>query len=41
MSSLQVPEGFWRALGRLPKHVPILFQFLPRCVFVQLGKEKW
>ena len=31
--------GLQRALGRLPKQSPILFQFPPRCVFGQPGKE--
>ena len=33
MGSLQIPQGLWRALGRLPKQCLILFQFSPRCVF--------
>ena len=37
---LQVPQGFWRALGRLQKQSPILFQFPMPCVFGQPRKEK-
>ena len=34
-------QRLWRAQGRLPKQSPIPFQFLPPCVFVHPGKEKW
>ena len=40
MGSLQVRQGLPRALGRLPKQSPIVFQFLPQCVFDQPEKEK-
>ena len=41
VGSLQVPQGLWRALERLPKQSPIFFQFSPRCIFGQPEKEKW
>ena len=37
MGLLQVPQGFRRALGRLPKQSPILFQFR-RDVFLSARK---
>ena len=33
--------GLERALERLPKQSPVLFQIPLRCVFGQPGKEKW
>ena len=33
--------GLERALGRLPKQSPVLFQIPLRCVFGQPGREKW
>ena len=41
VGSLQGSQGLWRALERLPKQSPILFQFPWRCIFGQPEKEKW
>ena len=41
VGSLQAPLGLQRALKRPPIQSPILFRYPPRCVFGQLGKEKW
>ena len=37
---LQVPQGFWRALGRSPLQFPILSLFQQQCVFGQ-SEKKW
>ena len=37
VDALQVHQGLWSALGRSPKQSPILFTFLPGCVFGQPG----
>ena len=37
VGAFQVHQGLWRALGRPPKQSPILFTFLPQCVFGQPG----